>query len=61
VAASAEADAQAAEALGMATRQVERYVAGTTPIPRTTELAGLAIEQAMQASERTLERVLRPS
>jgi predicted transcriptional regulator len=50
---------QAAEALGMTTWQVERYLAGTTPIPRTTELAGLAIEQAMRASERTLERVLR--
>jgi hypothetical protein len=29
---------QAPEALGMTTRQVERYLAGTTPIPRTTEL-----------------------
>jgi hypothetical protein len=52
---------QAPEALGMTTRQVERYLARTTPIPRTTELTCLAIQQAMRASERTLERVLRPS
>lgn len=41
--------AQAARAFGMMRRQIQRYFAGTTPVPRTTALACWALEQQSAA------------